>query len=92
MYRLRAQVRAGRGTVHRESHDRRPHSLLRRNANDLELPFAVGSTTVREPQKVERLRPVLPPAPPSIGRKSPELNQPRFIGVKNQPEFCEPFL
>src|ERR1035438_899798 len=70
---------------------RLPHPLLRREANDLELSSSVCSTTMREPQKVERLRPFLPLAPPSVGRKSPELDQPRFIGVKNQRELCEPF-
>lgn len=46
---------------------------------------------MREPQKVERLRPSLPLATPSIRRKPSELDQARFIGVKNQPELGEPF-
>jgi hypothetical protein len=70
---------------------RRPHPFLRREANDLELSFSVCSTAMREPQKVERLRPSLPPPTPSIRRKPSELDQARFIGVKNQPELCEPF-
>jgi hypothetical protein len=43
------------------------------------------------PRQVKRLRPSLPPAAPSIGRKPSELDQARFIGVKNKPELCEPF-
>jgi hypothetical protein len=39
---------------------RRSHTLLGRQTHDLELPLLVGSTTVREPQEVERFRPALP--------------------------------
>lgn len=60
-----------------------PHALLRREANDLKPPFSVGSTAVREPQKVKRFRSPLSPDAPPLGRKPSELNQSRFVGVQD---------
>src|SRR3954447_21042639 len=41
------------------------HTLLGRQPDDQEFSLSVRSTTMREPEEVERLRrPLLPPAPP----------------------------
>jgi hypothetical protein len=70
---------------------RGPHPLLRSYANDLKPSLSVSSTAVREPEKVKRLRSPLSPSASALGRKTPEFNQPRFIGVQSQSEFREPF-
>jgi hypothetical protein len=52
---------------------------------NLELSLLVGSTTVREPKEVERLRPSLLPYSTPLGRKAAKLDPSRFV------ELSEPF-
>ena len=54
---------------------RRSHALLGRQPHDLELSFSVGSTTMREPKEVKRLRPSLLPYSTPLGRKAAKLDQ-----------------
>jgi hypothetical protein len=68
-----------------------PHTLLGRQSHDLELSLLVRSTTMREPQEVERLRSALPPLAPTLGRVSAKLDQARFVGMQSQSELAEPF-
>ncbi len=71
---------------------RRSHTLLGRQPDDLELSLSVRSTAMREPEKVERLRSPLPPLAPPLGRIAAKLDQARFIGMQRQPELRQPFL
>src|SRR5215470_7698159 len=47
--------------------ERSPHPFLHGDALDQELPLQVRSTTMREAEKVERLRSALPPFAPPLG-------------------------
>ena len=58
---------------------------------NLELSLLVGSTTMREPKEVERLRPSLLPYSTPLGRKAAKLDQSRFVRVQSKPELSEPF-
>ena len=68
------------------------HSLQGCQSDYLKFPFSRGPTTMREPQKIERFGPALPPVAPSLDRIAAELNQARFIRMQGQPELCQPFL
>src|SRR5437764_9897857 len=63
------------------------HTLLGRQPHDLELSLSVSSTTMREPQEVERLRSILLPHAPPFRRIAAELDQARLIGMQSESEL-----
>jgi hypothetical protein len=66
---------------------RRSHPLQGCQSDHLIFPFSRDSATVREPQKIERFRPALPPVAPTLRRIAAELDQARLIGMQSQPEL-----
>ena len=62
------------------------------NRTTWNLPCRSVPQQWRESQKVERLRPALPPLAPPFRRKSAKLDQRVLSGCKRQPELGQPFL
>jgi hypothetical protein len=58
------------------------HTLLDRESHDLELALLVCPATMREPERVERLRSALPPHAPLFRCKEAELDQARLVRVQ----------
>src|ERR1035437_3361083 len=70
----------------------RSHSLLRRQAQDLESALPVGATAVRKPKEVERFRLALPPTFAIGCGESTKLDQSRLPRIQGQPKFGQPLF
>ena len=66
------------------------HTLLGRQPDDLEFSLSVRSTTMREPEEVERLWFAQPSTSAIDGGAPPELDQPRLVRVQLQSERRQP--
>src|SRR5438309_10316419 len=64
-----------------------PHPLRDSDPRHLETPLPGLPTSVRKPQKVERLRLAESPLLPLLGGEPPELDQPCLLGLQLQPEL-----
>jgi hypothetical protein len=51
-----------------------------------------GRAKMREPEEIERLRLAKTPSMPIRNCGSAKLDEPRLVGMKGEPEACEPCL
>ena len=70
----------------------RSHSLLHRQADDLESALPVDATTMRESKEVERFRLALYPTFAIGCGESTKLDQPRLLRIQGQPESGQSLL
>src|SRR3989442_6938669 len=75
-----------------DSFESRSHSLLHRQANNLESALPVGAATVRKPKEVKRFRLALSPTFAIGCGESTKLDQPRLRRIQGQPKFGQPLL
>src|SRR4029450_6631708 len=68
-----------------------PHALPHRLPPEhVAAAIPAGRAEMREPEEVERLRFAEALSSPASNRLPSKLNEPRLVGMKSEPEACEP--